>query len=256
MESESTTVDVQVDGQSMAIFVAEPTSGESLPGVVIAYEAFGMTDYIQDVARTLAAGGYIVAVPDLYHRVGRLLSVPYTEYNDAVQSNLAAPLESRRLMATLHDAESTRDLEAALDYVRGRPRARADALGALGFWNGGRLAYLLACNRPDIKAVVSIYGQIVPNAPSEQRPTSLLELTDQLEAAALLIWGKNGQPQTLDEVGRLEERLRSRGKQFESKIYGAPRGFHNPNITMYDANAAQDAWQRTQDWFARHIGTA
>jgi carboxymethylenebutenolidase len=255
MDTQTTTVDVQVDGQPMAVFVARPTSSQNAPGIVIAYEGFGMTNYIQEVAEALAADGYIVAVPDLYHRVGRLLSVPYTEYDDAAQADRAVPLGSRRLMATVSDPESTRDLQAALAYVRGLPEARADTVGALGFWNGGRLAYLLACRQPDVKAVVSFYGHIVPMGASEKRPDSLLELTDRLQAAALLLWGKDGQPQTLDEVHTLEQRLQSLGKEFQSKVYPAPRGFHNPNVTMYDTTSAQDAWQRTRDWFAEHLGS-
>jgi carboxymethylenebutenolidase len=194
-----------------------------------------------------------VAVPDLYHRVGRLLSVSYGEYSDAAQANLQAPLDSRRLMATLDDRQSTADMEAALDFLLHLPECQADRLGAMGVWNGGRLAYLLACRRPDVKAVVSYYGHIVQAGVSDKRPVSLLELTDQLQAAALLVWGKAGQPQTPAEVQALEERLKAGGKQFESKIYDVPRGFHNPNVTMYDAAAAGDTWQRTRAWFERYL---
>lgn len=255
MQTHTTIVDTSVDGQPMAVFVAQPSTGANLPSIVIAFEAFGMTEYIREIAQTLAADGYIVAVPDLYHRVGRLLNVPYSEYNAAVQANLAAPLESRRLMATLDDGEVTRDLTAAVEYARHQPGANFDSVGALGFWNGGRLAYMLACRRPEVKAVVSFYGHIVSADTSEKRPISLLELTDQLLGAALFLWGKEGQPQTLAEIRTLEDRLRSHGKQFHSQVYDVPRGFHNPNIPMFEATAAHDAWLRTRNWYARNLAS-
>jgi carboxymethylenebutenolidase len=253
----SASVDVSVDDQDMAMFVARPPAqpGVQYPGIVVAYEAFGMTDYIRDVATKLAGAGYVAVVPDLYHRVGRLLSVPYGEYSPAAQADRATPLDSRRLMATLDDAQATRDLGAGLNYLAGQPDVHSDRLGVLGFWNGGRLAYLLACRNPDLKAVVSFYGHIGKEPVSEKRPDSLLDLTDRLQAPVLLIWGKDGQPITLAEVHELEERLRSNGKQFESKVYDVPRGFHNPNVVMYDAPAAGDAWQRASAWFQTHLKT-
>src|SRR5262249_14414907 len=154
---------VPMDAQPMAMFVARPAAedGQQYPGIVVAYEAFGMTDYIRDVATRLASDGYVVVVPDLYHRVGRLLSVPYAEYSPAAQADLGTPLDSRRLMATLDDAQATTDLRAGLKYLADQSDVRSDRLGALGFWNGGRLAYLLACREgADLNAVVSFYGHI------------------------------------------------------------------------------------------------
>jgi carboxymethylenebutenolidase len=212
-----------------------------------------MTDYIREVARTLASDGFLVAVPDLYHRVGRLLSVPYGEYSPAAQADRSTPLDSRRLMATLDDAEATRDLSAALEYLRNQTDFLDGRLGALGFWNGGRLAYLFACRHPELRALVSFYGHIGREPVSEKRPVSLLDLTSELRVPVFLIWGKDGQPITLAEVQDLEARLRASGNELESKVYASPRGFHNPNVVMYDATAADDAWQRARAWFDRHL---
>jgi carboxymethylenebutenolidase len=255
METRTMTVDLQVDGQPMAMVVARPAADtpDRFPAIVLAYEAFGMTEYIRGVARALASAGYLVGVPDLYHRVGRLLSVPYDEYSPAAQADRSTPLDSRKLMATLDDAQATRDLGVALDFLTRQPECRSESVGAMGIWNGGRLAYLLCCRRPDVKALVSFYGHIGAEPISAKRPVSLLDLTPQLSAATLLIWGKDGQPLTLPEVKLLEERLESTGKQFESKVYGVPRGFHNPNVPMYDAVAADDAWQRARMWFDQHL---
>jgi dienelactone hydrolase len=81
-----------------------------------------MTDYIRDVATSLASVGYVVAVPDVYHRIGRLLSVSYSEYNDVAQANRNAPLDSRRLMATQDDAESTKRSRRVARIPRQPPR--------------------------------------------------------------------------------------------------------------------------------------
>src|SRR5215469_15907555 len=103
METRTTDVDVDSggDGGPMVLCVARPSGDptQRYPAVVIAFEAFGMTDYIRGVAGSLAAAGYLVAVADLYHRVGGLLTAPYDEYSPAAQADRSTPLDSRRLMA-------------------------------------------------------------------------------------------------------------------------------------------------------------
>src|SRR5262245_26776873 len=118
METRTSTIDVHVDGRQMAVFVARPAEGDGgpVPGVAIGYEGFGMTDYIRETAGALAGRGYVVCVPDLYHRVGRMLSVPYTEYTPAAQANLGTPLDSRRLMSTLRDDLVLQDFDATFEY--------------------------------------------------------------------------------------------------------------------------------------------
>ena len=48
--------------------------------------------------------------------------------------------------------------------------------------------------------------------------------------------------------------LKEAGKTYEAHVYpGTNHGFHNDSTPRYDPEAAELAWQRTLDWFARYL---
>src|SRR5262245_39597638 len=83
MDTRDGIVHIAVDGGTMAAYQAQPAAAGTWPGVAIAIEGFGVTQHIQSVARRLAGEGYVVLVPDLYHRLGEFVTAPYTDYEGA-----------------------------------------------------------------------------------------------------------------------------------------------------------------------------
>jgi carboxymethylenebutenolidase len=242
MATQSETIDLPVDGQPMAAIVTRPDGSGPWPGIVVVMEAFGVNEYIKDVSHQLAEAGYIAVAPDFYHRLGRLKTAGYDDFT-----------ESRKMMATMRDDEVVKDASAALDYLKSLPECKSDSLGLLGFWNGGRIAYLTACYRLDVKALACLYGHVVYPETTEARPVSPLDITDKLQAAVLVAHGKGGSPMNLDEVKQVEEKLTATGKTYESRVYDHERGFHNPSAPSYNAEAAQDVWSRVLRLFAHHL---
>src|SRR5262249_33515760 len=73
MDTQLTLTSVPVaDGTSMDVVVAQPVDGGPWPGILYPFESYGLTDHMVDRARKTAAEGFVVALPDLYHRLGRL----------------------------------------------------------------------------------------------------------------------------------------------------------------------------------------
>ena len=51
-----------------------------------------------------------------------------------------------------------------------------------------------------------------------------------------------------------EEALKVNGKTYTAHTYdGVNHGFHNDTTPRYNESAAKLAWQRTEDFFARHL---
>jgi Dienelactone hydrolase and related enzymes len=105
-----------------------PDGEGPFPGLVMIYEAFGMTDEMKRVARDLAADGYATVIPDLFARgpvrplcVARVLRTVFTGRGQALD-----------------------DLEAARRWFAARPQIDADRIGTIGFCMGGSFALLLA----------------------------------------------------------------------------------------------------------------
>ena len=62
-------VDIPVDGRAMRTFVAAPRAGGPHPGVVFYTDIFQLTEPSLRWAVRLAGYGYLVAVPEIYHRI-------------------------------------------------------------------------------------------------------------------------------------------------------------------------------------------
>jgi dienelactone hydrolase len=65
----SSTVAVVSGGNVMQRYRAKP-GGTAKGAVIVLQEAFGITDYIEDVCDRLAAAGYRAVAPHLFHRAG------------------------------------------------------------------------------------------------------------------------------------------------------------------------------------------
>src|SRR5438132_10068864 len=67
-------VDLQVNGDGAYAYVAQPDDDAKHPGLVLIQEWWGIEPHVMDLAHELAADGFVVAVPDLYH--GKVATEP------------------------------------------------------------------------------------------------------------------------------------------------------------------------------------
>lgn len=118
-----------LDGAPMPGVLTVPDGVDGpVPGLLMIYEVFGMSDEMRRVARDLAAEGYAVLIPDLFARGSvRALCVAAT----------------MRTMITGR-GPAMDDLEAARRWLVGRPEVDGTRIGAIGFCMGGAFALLLA----------------------------------------------------------------------------------------------------------------
>src|SRR5947208_1105563 len=63
----TSNVDLKVNGEGAYAFVAQPDDDAKHPGIVLIQEWWGIEPHVRDLAQKLAADGFVVAVPDLYH---------------------------------------------------------------------------------------------------------------------------------------------------------------------------------------------
>jgi dienelactone hydrolase len=80
----------------METFVVAP-GGSPRPCVVIAMNAPGVRDELRGIARDLASRGFCAALPDLYHRQGRLRFRPPLTGADRRRIELSGPAPVRRM---------------------------------------------------------------------------------------------------------------------------------------------------------------
>jgi len=226
--AEYTTVpSPQGHGNIRGYLVRPAHASGKLPGVLVVHENRGLNPYIEDVARRLGTQNFIAYAPDGLTSVGG-----YANDED----------KARELFPQVDREKMTRDFEAAARWLK----ARADGtgkLGVVGFCVGGGIANTLAVRMgADLAAAVPFYGS-QPSAAD----------TAKIQAALLIHYA------SLDErinAGwpAYEKALQENHKQYAAYMYeGTNHGFHNDTTPRYDEAAARLAWQRTLDFFNKHL---
>src|SRR5438128_6940807 len=175
------TIEVPTAAGAMPAFIARPGGDAPAAAVLVIMEAFGLNAHIKDVARRLAAEGYVALAPDLYWRGGKGRAVGYDQLPEAIA-----------LMQSLEDDEVVTDIGGAVAYLERQPFVRGDRIGITGFCMGGRVSFLVACELPKkIKAAAPFYGGGIP-----------IEKTAKLEAPLLAFFGEDDPFIPLDAAER------------------------------------------------------
>ena len=233
-----TTVDT-ADGP-MDLYVAEPDAPPRT-AVVVVQEAFGLNEHIQDVTRRFAEVGHLAVAPDIFHRSGG--------GTVAYDADFAQVLP---LFEGLTDAGIVADVDTAL--ARGADAGIAPAAtGIVGYCFGGRATFLAALERP-LGAAVGYYGGGLVSARFPAFP-ALLDRVAELQAPWLGLFGDQDHSIPVDDVEALRARLAAEAPVPNEVVRypDAGHGFHCDQRADYHPASAADAWQRTLDWFDRHL---
>lgn len=214
-------------GKMRGLLVKPTGATGKLPGVIVIHENRGLNLYIEDVARRVAAAGFVAFAPDALFPLGG-----YPGNDD----------EGRTLQAKRDPAEMTEDFVAAAEWLA----AHADCdgkVGVVGFCYGGGMANTLAVRLPGlILAAVPFYGR---------QPTA--EDVPKIKAA-LLIHNAEHDAKVNEGWPAYEAALKQAGTRYTAHRYpGANHGFHNDTTPRYDEAAAKLAWERTVAFFTAEL---
>jgi carboxymethylenebutenolidase len=212
-------------------FLATPKQAAKRGSVLVIHEIFGLNDHIRDVACRLAQAGFnALAPPD-----------PAGGFGPVMQ-----------FVGKIPDEQILRDLKEAMKFLRKRPDSN-QKVGVVGFCWGGRISMLLDGNAPELNAAVAYYGRI-SGQPSATQPAHPIDLVEKMQAPLLGHFGEKDGGIPPAEAEKLRAALKMHNKPGEIFIYeGAPHAFHNDTRESYRAEAAKLSWQRTLDWFRKHL---
>lgn len=210
------------DGAECNGYLAGPADDRA-PGVVVIQEWWGLNDQIKGVADRLAGLGYRALVPDLYKGKVTL---------DAAEAN--------HLMTNLNFADAaTQDIRGAAQHLK----QKSAKTGVVGFCMGGALTVLAALYVPEADACSSWYGFPPDEAGDVKTIKKPLQLHFAEEDAFF----------APDRAKALEAKLREGNVPFESHWYKAGHAFGNETGPYHNAEAAKSAWERTANFFAKHL---
>ncbi len=238
--AEDSTHTVETRDGPMDVYDVAPEK-QAAGAVIVIQEAFGVNDYIRDVAGRFAAAGYRAVAPTMFHRAGGG-TAPYGDFSKVIP-----------LFAGVTDDGILVDVDATVAYLA---RAGFDArrVGIVGFCFGGRVTFLVATRRK-LGAAVGFYGGGIVTARMPNFPT-LIGDAGKLETPWLGLFGDADTGIPLEDVETLRATL-DRETTVAHDVVRYPRaehGFHCDRRPSYQEDAATDGWKRTLDWLRRHLG--
>lgn len=228
IEAETFAYDSPNGGGKISGLLAHPKqAGTKFPAVLVIHENRGLNPYIQDVARRLAVAGFLALAPDALSPLGGYPG------NDE---------DGRALQAKRKGEEMTEDFMAAAKTLQTHPLSTGK-VGAVGFCFGGGMVNELAVRIPDVlQAGVPFYGR-----------QPMARDVNKIKAALLIHYAE------LDERINagwpdFEAALKEHHIQYEAHMYPkVNHGFHNDSTPRYDEAAAKLAWERTLEFFKKHL---
>jgi carboxymethylenebutenolidase len=197
-----------------------------LPGVLVVHENRGLNPHIEDITRRLALEGFVAFAPDALTPLGG-----YPGDED----------KARELFGKLDQAKTQEDFIAAFGVLKSR-RDCTGKVGAVGFCYGGGVVGMLATRVPELAAAVPFYGR-QPKA----------EDVAHIKAPMLIHYaGKDDRVNA--GIPAFEDALKANHTKYQLFNYdGVQHGFNNDTTPRYDKAAATLAWQRTIEFFKKHL---
>src|SRR5437763_16852138 len=143
--------EITVDNSPLRLFVAAPKTEnkKKFPGIIFYSDIFQLTGPMLRACVRLAGYGFVVAAPEIYHRLER----PGT----AIAFDDAGRTRGLENASNTEVAEFDRDCRAVLDFLAQHPMVSPAKLGTAGFCIGGHLSFRAAL-QPDVRATICFYG--------------------------------------------------------------------------------------------------
>ena len=218
-------VSVKIPSGGMSTGVIAMPDKLPAPTVLLIHEWWGLNDQIKSMAAQFAKQGYIAVAIDLYE--GRVAS-------DAAKA--------RQYMRETDADLATSQLKAMANFLRTH-KDSTGKLGTIGWCFGGGWSLNCSTATP-VDATVIYYGNVKKSA-------------DQL---ATLKGPVLGHFATKDNwinkvmVEQFEREMKKAGKNdLTVHWYEANHAFANPTGSRYDEKDAALAWQRTLDFYKKHL---
>ncbi|HSE98507.1 MAG TPA: dienelactone hydrolase family protein [Blastocatellia bacterium] len=226
--------DIEVDASPMRMFVASPRGAGRYPGIIFYSDIFQLTGPMVRATMRLAGYGFVVAAPEIYHRI----EPPGT----------VIPFDDEGRTRGLEDAARTpvahfdADCRAALDYLAAHPKVASGKLGAAGFCLGGHLSFRAAL-QPDVRATVCFYGTGIHNGKlGQDEDAGSLDRAGEIRGKLLMVFGMTDPHIPPDGRSRIESALREAGTDFLISMYPAEHAFMRDEGPRYDPEATDGAF--------------
>lgn len=245
MALETTSVEIPLSGGgTMGGYVARPAGSDSLPGVIVYMEIFGVNEHIREVTDRIAAEGYVAVAPDYFHRTGPGIQLGYDDDGMAEGMKHLGQLQADQMISDANDT---------ISFLRARSDVKGESIGAMGFCIGGHMTYLTACET-DVKAAAAYYGGGIAAPQGPGGGSSTVSRSGNISGKLICYFGGKDAMIPESQVAAVRQALDETGKGHEVVVYpDADHGFNCDRRESFHEASAKDAWARTVALFKSEL---
>lgn len=250
----STTIELSTSDGPMTTEIVTPATGNGpWPAVIFCFDAGGLRPSMTEMAQRIANFGYVVAIPDLFHRVGSISALLKPG-----QSNIFAIFgddDARNKFMTVYYPSALAydhvkvDAGAVLDHFAKRPDVKG-GVGTTGYCMGGNISVRIAELFGDrIRACASFHagGLVTPEPDSPHTKIGQIK-------AKLLIAAAANDPTFSDEAQRtFAAAMKAAKVDGVVETYPAAHGYAVADNPSYDREVS-DRHFKALDSFYKVLG--
>ena len=196
------------DGKTLCqgFLAYDDSKATARPGLLIAHQWMGLSDYEKGRAKQLAELGYTVLAADIYGKGVRPTDMKSASIQAGLYKGNRALLRSR--------------MTAALSALKKQKNVDAKNLAALGYCFGGTAVLELGRSGADLKGLVSFHGGLDSPKPEDGR---------NIKAKVLVLHGADDPFVPKEDIAALEKELKDAKVKYEMVFYpGAVHAFTQP----------------------------
>lgn len=239
--------EVIVGDSAMRLYVARPKPEGKFPGILLYCEIFQLTAPIRRSVERLAGHGFVVAAPEIYHRIERPGTVlPYDDIG-----RIWGNQDAKRTLVADFDA----DARATFDFLSRQPSCSGQ-LGTMGFCIGGHLA-LRATLNPSVRGGVCCYPTGVHSGKlGRDDDAGTIGRLKEIKGDVLLVFGENDPHVPAAGRQQIEEALRRSGVTHTIKVVPGEHAFMRDEGPRYDPEVADSVWAEAIAFLKKSTGRA
>lgn len=228
----------------MPAFMAAPSAAGQFPPVILYMDAPGIREELRNMARRIAARGFVCLLPDLYYRLG-LLRFDIPRRNDAMSVVI------RGAMTSLTNEAVAQDTGGMIAFLDAQEMVKQGPVGCVGHCMSGSFVAVVAVRyAARIKAAAALYGIGIV---TEGEDSPHLQF-DRVQGELYLAFAEVDPAVPDNVVPTLVDTFKRLGGRHTAKI--VPHTHHGYQFSArpdFDAGAAEQTWDELFDLWERNL---